>query len=158
MIHRPAGRLIGIDHGIKRIGLSVSDLSWAVARELLILKRRSKVEDFERLNRIAAEQQAAAFVLGVPHNEPAYEGQHTQADTVRLWAQRFSETTALPIIYWDEQMSSHDALAIARQQKRKIGQPIDDLAARVILQSYLDALRDGLAAFSPRPGSNDDET
>jgi len=60
------GRLIGIDHGLKRIGLAVSDLSWLVARELSILNRRSKAEDFERINRIAAEQKAIAFVVGMP--------------------------------------------------------------------------------------------
>jgi RNase H-fold protein (predicted Holliday junction resolvase) len=52
----------------------------------------------------------------------------------------------LPIVLWDEQLTSVDAVEIARRQRRKREAPIDDLAARVMLQSYLDALRDGLAA------------
>jgi len=138
------GKLLGIDHGLKRIGLAVSDASGLVARELTILKRKSKVEDFERINQIANEQKVVAFVVGVPHNDGEV-GVYSQADTVRRWVGHLAATTTLPIILWDEQLSSVDAQELARQQRRKPKEPIDDLAARVILQSYLDAVRDGLA-------------
>lgn len=140
-----AGKLLGLDHGIKRIGVAVSDASRLVARELLILHRTSKAEDFVRLNEIIAEQQVVAVVVGLPSNSDAPPNQHTQADTVRLWAERFGSTTSMPIIFWDEQLTSEDAKILARQKRRKSTEPIDDLAARLILQSYLDALRDGLA-------------
>lgn len=140
-----AGRLLCIDHGIKRIGLAVSDLSQMVARELTVIHRKSKQEDFARINQIAGEQQAVAIVIGMPYNDHIEPGVYSQADTVKLWAERFAETMSLPIIFWDEQLTSEDAKILARQQKRKHDQPIDDLAARVILQSYLDALHDGLA-------------
>jgi putative Holliday junction resolvase len=144
----PKGRLLGIDHGIKRIGLAVSDGSQLVARELLVLHRKSKQEDFARINQIAAQQNAVAIIVGMPYNDHIEPGVYSQADTVRLWAQRLGETTSLPIIFWDEQLTSEDAKGLARQQKRKFDQPIDDLAARVILQSYLDVLRDGLVDVS----------
>lgn len=144
------GRIIGIDHGIKRIGVAISDTSGMVARELCIIHRKSKQEDFARLNQIAQDENAVAFVVGIPHNE-APEGVHTQADTVRLWISRFQETTPLTIIEWDEQLTSEDAKDIARRQRRKFDAHLDDLAARVILQSYLDAVHDGLATFPPRP-------
>ncbi len=150
------GRLIGIDHGLKRIGLAVSDLSWLVARELSVLNRRSKAEDFERLNRVASEQKAVAFVVGMPYNADVPEDVYQQADTVRLWAERFAETTKLPIVFWDEQLTSVDALMLARQKRRKPTDPIDDLAARLMLQSYLDALRDGLASAPPEPSAETD--
>lgn len=140
----PPGRLIGIDHGLKRIGLAVSDASRMVARELVILKRKSKEEDFQRLNNIMREQKITGIVVGLPSNfDSINPNAHTQADTVRLWVQRLQETTPLPVVFWDEQLSSVDAHEIAKQQRRKIGEPVDDLAARVILQSYLDAVRDG---------------
>lgn len=145
-----AGRLIGVDHGIKRMGVATCDLSWLVARELEVIKRRSRQEDFERLNAIAAEQDAIGFVIGLPFDVDAPPDTHTQADTVRLWVERFSVTTALPIILWDETLSSEDAKLLAKHQRRKPDAPIDDLAARLILQSYLDALRDGLATFPLR--------
>lgn len=145
------GRLMGIDHGLKRIGIALSDTSGLLARELLILQRTSKREDFARLNQLAEEHDIWAFVVGIPHNDDIPEGVHTQADTVRLWITRFQETTPRPIIQWDEQFTSTDAQQLARLHKRKATAPIDDLAARLILQSYLDAVRDGLATLPPRP-------
>jgi len=141
------GRLLGIDHGLKRIGVAVSDPSGLVARELAIIKRKSKEEDFKRLNQIAFEQSVIAVVVGLPMNLDA--ASESQATIVRNWVERFAETNAFPMILWDEQLSSVDAREIARQQRRKATAPIDDLAARVILQSYLDALRDGLAEPPP---------
>lgn len=133
------GRLLCIDHGIKRIGLAICDESQLVARELTIIYRKSRQEDFDRINRIAAEQNVVGIVIGMPYNDHIEEGVYSQADTVRLWAERYGATTPLPILFWDEQFTSQDALELARQQRRKRDQPIDDLAARVILQSYLDA-------------------
>jgi putative Holliday junction resolvase len=140
------GRLIGLDHGIKRIGIAISDVSRTLAREVMILTRKSKLEDFAAINALAAQEEATGYVIGMPSSD-APEGVHTQADTVRLWIERFRETTDLPIVEWDEQLTSDDARDIARLHKRKYDAPIDDLAARLILQSFLDALRDDLATF-----------
>ncbi|MDX2160508.1 MAG: Holliday junction resolvase RuvX [bacterium] len=145
------GKLIGIDHGLVRIGVAVSDATGLVARELTIITRKSKREDFATINQIAAQENAVAIIIGLPYEERAAEGQHTQADTVKTWAARFAETTMLPYTFWDEQLTSVDAAAMARQRRRKPRDPIDDLAARVMLQSYLDALRDGLAVLPVRP-------
>lgn len=143
------GRLLGIDHGITRIGVAVSDASGITASELRVIERKSKVEDFALLNKIADEEGVVAIVVGIPYNE-APEGVHTQADTVRLWIERFQKTSPLAIIEWDEQLSSEDAKEIAKRQKRDVRDAIDDLAARVILQSYLNAVNDGLATPPPR--------
>ena len=139
------GKLLGIDHGMKRIGVAVCDASRLVARELTIIKRKSKKEDFDEINRIAAEENVVGIIIGVPLSYDVAPGVHTQADTVRLWAERFSATTDLPILLWDEQFSSEDAKELAKLKRRKNTDHIDDLAARIILQSYIDALRDGLA-------------
>lgn len=142
-------RLLGIDHGIQRIGLAVSDPTGLIARELQIIHRKSRAEDFTAINTIAAEHQAIALIVGLPTNYDAPAGAYTQADTVRLWVERLSATTDLPIILWDEQLTSEDARELAKQQRRKPTDPIDDLAARLILQSYLDAVRAGLADPPP---------
>jgi putative holliday junction resolvase len=142
-------KLLCIDHGLKRIGLAVCDPLGMIARELEVIERKSKAEDFARINQIAAEQQVEAIVVGLPYNPHAQEGEHTQADTVRVWVERFSETTTLSIVFWDEQLTSEDARELSIRLRRKPRDPIDDLAARVILQSYLDALHDGLAEPPP---------
>lgn len=143
------GRLLGIDHGIKRIGLALSDATGLIARELFVLERKSKREDFAKINQIAEGEAVIGFVVGIPYSD-APQGVHTQADTVRLWIERFQQTTDLPIMQWDEQLTSDEAQDLARQLKRPFNEPIDDLAARLILQGYLDAVRDGLATFSQR--------
>lgn len=140
------GRLLGIDHGLKRIGLAVCDANRTVARELTVLKRTTREADFAALQAIIAQESVVGLVVGIPmHDAPA--GTHTQADTVRLWIARLRAYTNLPIVEWDESLTSEDARALARQQRRKPDAPIDDLAARLMLQSYLDALHDGLATF-----------
>jgi putative Holliday junction resolvase len=117
-----------------------------VARELTVIKRSSNREDFERINRIAEEQQVVGIVIGVPFDaEREEQGLHSQADVVRNWIARFEETTPLPVILWDENLTTTEAQEMARRQRRKARKPIDDLAARVMLQSYLDAVRDGFA-------------
>lgn len=144
-------RLLGIDHGLKRIGLAVSDASGLVARELAIINRTTNQEDFERINQFAREQHVVAIVVGLPFNDQAEPGEYTQADTVRRWVERFQATASLPIILWDEQLTSQDARELSIRQRRKMRDPIDDLAARVMLQSYLDAVKTGLAQPPPAP-------
>jgi putative Holliday junction resolvase len=143
-------KLLGIDHGLKRIGLAVSDPSGLIARELAIINRTSNAEDLERIRGILDEQRPAAMVIGLPINEntPA------NAETVRRWAARLATITPLPVTFWDENLTSVDARELSIRQKRKPRDPIDDLAARVMLQSYLDALRDGLAT-PPEPLSKE---
>ena len=139
------GKLLCIDHGLKRIGLAVSDAIGLTARELTVINRKTNVEDFARLNHIVKEQQVVGIVVGMPVNSDAKEGDYTQGDTVKRWIERYSATTTIPIITWDEQLTSLDARELSIQKGRGARDPIDDMAARVILQSYLDAVRDGLA-------------
>ena len=142
-------RLLGIDHGNARIGVAVSDRSRLIARELIIIERKSKREDFARINQIAAEQEVSAFIVGLPSDFDTPTGvEYTQADRVRSWVERFQETTTLPILLWDEQLTTVDAHELAHSLRRPPRAHVDDLAARIMLQSYLDALRDGLA---PQP-------
>ncbi len=146
-------RLIGVDHGLARIGVAVSDPLGLTARELTIIERKSKREDFARLNTIAAEQQATAFIVGLPSDFDTPETvEYTQADKVRTWVEHFKATATLPIILWDEQLTTVEARELAHRLKRPPRARVDDLAARVMLQSYLDAVRDGLAEPPPSAG------
>lgn len=138
------GKLLCIDHGLKRIGLAVSDALGISARELTVINRKTNVEDFARINHIASEQRVVGIVVGMPVNSEAKPGEYTQGDTVRKWIDRYAATTTLPIVTWDEQLTSLDARELSIQKGRGARDPIDDLAARVILQSYLDAVRAGL--------------
>ncbi len=147
------GRLIGIDHGSKRIGLAVSDALGISARELAILPRRGDAADFAAIAELAEENAAAGLVVGVPHNPNAPAGAPKQADLVLDWVARLRRAVPLPVIEVGEYLTSHEARLLSAQHKRDPRAPIDDLAARVILQSYLDALSYGSATF-PSPASH----
>ena len=74
-----------------------------------------------------------------PHNPNAPDGVRTQAETVKRWIARLAAQTDLPIAEVSEYLTSVEARELARQHNRGADEPIDDLAARIILQSYLDA-------------------
>ena len=144
------GRLLGIDHGEKRIGLAVSDAMGVAARELAIIESRGSSRDFAAISRYAQAERVVGIVVGVPHNPNAPAGVKTQADIVRAWIADLREALALPVVEVSEYLTSEEARRLARDQKRGARDKIDDLAARVILQSYLDALSYGSATF-PAP-------
>jgi putative Holliday junction resolvase len=139
------GKLIGVDYGAVRVGVAISDALGIGAREHSIIHHTDDDGTFEALNSLAHDENAVAFVVGVPYNVNAPENIETQADTVNAWIDKFREATKLPVIPWDEQLSSQEATDISKRKGRAMRDPIDDLAARVILQRYLDALHDGLA-------------
>ena len=148
------GRLIGIDYGSRRIGLAISDALGLGARELAILQSRGDVEDFAAIREIAKREKAAGIVVGVPQNPNAPAGITTQADIVREWIARMRGAIPLPVAEVSEYLSSDEARALAKQVNRGPREAIDDLAARVILQSYLDALSYGSATFPPSESSD----
>lgn len=136
---RIPGRLIGIDHGSKRIGLALSDAMGIVARELTILRCSTPERDLQQILQIAQRERACGFVVGVPHNPNAPKGLRLQAEIVKCWIERLRGCTDQPVFEVSEYLTSEEARLLARRKKRKAQAPIDDLAARVILQSFLDA-------------------
>ena len=148
------GRLIGIDHGKQRIGLAISDAMGIGARELTILTSKGEAADFAEIAAIAKRESAIGIVVGIPHNPNAPLAAPKQADIVLDWCARLRSAVQLPVAEVSEYLTSAEAQELARALKRRPREPIDDLAARVILQSYLDALSYGSAAFPP-PGSSD---
>ena len=134
-----SGRLLGIDYGEKRIGLAISDALGISARELAILQSRGASQDYTAIIEIALREKAAAIVVGVPVNPNAPPGIATQADIVRYWIAELRRATDLPVHEISEYLTSEEARNMARMLKRGAQEPIDDLAACVILQSFLDA-------------------
>src|SRR4051794_2414603 len=113
----PRGRLLGIDHGTKVIGLAVCDANWLFARPLQLLKRKDRETDFAHIRDLMREQQIAAIFVGLPE-QPAdqiitSEGP-TQAGTVRRWASRLAAAVAVPVYLWEEQFSSFEAERLIR--------------------------------------------
>ena len=138
------GKLLALDLGMTRIGVAVCDPLGLAARPLEVIVRRSRREDFDRLAVLVEAEQVSAVVCGLPLNMDGSEG--PQAATTRKWAERLGHAlrtllgAPIPIIFWDERLSSYVADEILAATGIKVGQ--DAAAAAVILQSYLDARRE----------------
>ena len=135
------GRILGVDPGEKRIGVAVSDPLGMTAAPLRVLNHVSRAVDAAGVAQLAAEQGAVLIVIGQPLDESGL-GESPEARRAARFAEAVRAQTDLPVILWDESMSTSDARDIRRSMgvsRRKRSGHLDDLAAAVILQSYLDA-------------------
>ncbi len=139
---RPGGALIGIDAGTKTLGLALSDVTRTIASPLTVLRRTKFKEDAAALLEIASEHRIAGFVLGLPINLDGTSGPRVQA--TRALARNLNALTALPILLWDERLSTAAAertLLEADASRKRRAEVIDKLAAAIILQGALDRMR-----------------
>lgn len=133
-------RFLGLDVGTRRIGVAVSDELGLTAQPVLTLvRKRSRREDLRSLARLARRFGAAGIVVGNPvhlSGEVSARSEKTQE-----FAAELGEMTGLPIHMWDERLTTHEAHRIlyeaghARQEHRRV---VDQVAATLILQSFLD--------------------
>ena len=142
------GRLLGIDHGAKVIGLAVCDAQWIAARPLQLLTRQSRADDFAAIGAIISRQQISAVVVGLPE-QPEADAGNAQADTVRRWSTRLAAAIKLPVYLWEEQFSSLEAERLAEEAGTRLHGRIDAHAAAVILQSFIDTHPPGAPLPAP---------
>jgi putative Holliday junction resolvase len=137
----PVGKLLALDVGLARIGVAVCDPLQLAARPLTVIHRRSRNEDFAELATLVQREAAQAVICGLPLNMDGSEGERAQS--IRKWAMRLAHAlrallgAPLPVIFWDERLSTYAAQAILAARGDVIAE--DAAAAAVILQSYLDA-------------------
>jgi putative Holliday junction resolvase len=133
--------LMGLDLGTKTIGLAISDPGRRIASPLTTIIRTKFRADAETLLKAAAEHGIAAFVLGLPLNMDGSEGPRAQA--TRAFARNLAQLTALPILFWDERLSTAAVtrtLLEADASRRRRDAVVDKMAAAYILQGVLDRL------------------
>ncbi len=133
-------RILGLDVGDKKIGVSLSDPTFLIAQGLKLYRRGSLEEDLKEFRRIVAEHEVGEIVVGLPRNLNGTIG--TRAEKVMELADRIRESVAIPVILWDERFSTNEAhrifdMAEVRHKKRK--PYLDIMASQIILQGYLDA-------------------
>jgi len=140
--HLPArGPLIGLDLGTKTIGVAASDPDRKLAAGVVTIARKNFTADAQALLALAAERQAAGYVLGLPINMDGSEG--PRAQSTRAFARNFSRLTELPIALWDERLSTaavERSLIEADMSRKRRAEVIDQHAAAFILQGALDRL------------------
>lgn len=137
----PHARLLGLDLGTKTIGLALSDLERQIATPLETIQRVKFGLDAAALLKIAEKHQVAGLVIGLPLNMDGTEGPRVQS--TRAFVRNLAPLTALPIVFWDERMST---LAVTRTlldadaSRAKRAAVVDKMAAAYILQGALDRL------------------
>jgi len=137
----PRGALIGLDLGTKTIGVAVSDPDRRLATGIETIARKNFTGDAQRVLALAAERNVAGFVLGLPINMDGTEG--PRAQSTRAFARNFAKLTSLPIMFWDERLSTaavERELIAADVSRAKRAAVIDEHAAMFILQGALDRL------------------
>jgi putative holliday junction resolvase len=153
----PIPRYLALDVGNARIGVAVSDELGLTAQPVLTLerKRRGKGtsrDDLRSLARLARRFSISAIVVGNPlhlSGEPSPQAARTEA-----FAQELANLTGLPIHLWDERLTSRQAHEILyeaghpRQEHRRV---VDQVAATLILQSFLDENRSATAQDQNHP-------
>lgn len=133
-------RILAVDPGTKRIGLAISDPTGTIANPLTVIEHVSRQEDAHTIVQLARTKDAGRIIVGQSldeYGQPTFEGRQA----ARL-AAAIREAADLPVDLWDESFSTHDAraarIAMGTPRRKRRGH-MDELAATVILQSYLDA-------------------
>lgn len=141
-IGRVEMRILAVDHGEKRIGLALSDPTATIARALNVIEHVSRLIDAAQVAEIATHNDVELIIIGQSFDE---EGNPNLAGRrAARFADELRNQTKIPIELFDESFSTQDAraarLEMGVSRKKRSGH-LDELAAVMILRSYLEANR-----------------
>jgi putative Holliday junction resolvase len=136
-------RALGVDLGSKRIGIAVSDLSGSLATALTTVHRsRSRRHDHAEIARIVREEECEVVVVGLPLSLDGSTGPAARRATTE--ARQLASVVGVPVELYDERFTTVTAereLADAGLDGRRRRQVVDQVAAAVMLQAWLDRRR-----------------
>ena len=132
-------RILALDHGTKRIGVAVSDETKTIAQPLEFIPAEPFADFLERLKQLIREKEVDLILIGLPRNMDGSYG--PAAQKVEAFVAVLRSAITVPIKSWDERLTSAQANRIliegrVRREKRKA--KVDQMAAAILLQSYLD--------------------
>jgi putative Holliday junction resolvase len=132
-------RILALDVGEKRIGLAVSDPLGITAQGLEVLIRKDRQTDLARLLEVARAWHVQEILVGVPRHMDGREGK--QAPAIMELAQVLGDALGARVTPWDERLTTVEAERVLLQadlSRRRRRQVVDQVAAVLILQSYLE--------------------
>ena len=135
-------RILGIDYGDARTGLSVSDASGFLAGSPEVIREWNYDKLVEQLVTLIAEKKIEEVVVGHPKNMDGTRG--ARAEKCEALAKTLEERCGVPVVLWDERRTTVEAHAILHQSGKKMKkhrENVDAVAASIILQGYLDFKR-----------------
>ena len=133
-------RVLGIDHGERRIGAALSDALGITASPLTVIEHTSDEGDADTVAALAREQGVGAVVVGVPISLDGSIG--PQAKRAAYFARLLSGRLDMPVDTIDERLSTKEAerrLAEGGRRRSRRREGVDAAAAAVLLQAYLDS-------------------
>lgn len=133
------GRVLSIDYGTKRVGIAISDPMRIIAQGVTTLGNDETL--IEELSTLARQQEVSRIVIGMPYSDDGGKG--AKAMEVERFIERLKTAIDLPIDTWDESYSSVNAHRVfvqtgMKKKKRQEKKRVDEMAARLMLQEYLD--------------------
>jgi putative Holliday junction resolvase len=132
-------RILAIDYGTRRVGLALSDETGTIAQPLGFLSAEPASKLFDLLKKTVAERKVAEIVVGIPRNMNGTYG--PAADQARDFAAALQQLVTVPIKTWDERLTTVQAnrfLIETGMRREKRRERVDQTAAAILLQSYLD--------------------
>ena len=135
-------KILSVDYGDARTGLSVSDELGLIATPLPTFATKSMRHAIDYVTDVAKENGAELIVVGLPLNMDGSEGE--RAFKTKAFGRVLERVSGLKVVYQDERLTSVEAEAILREgnvrfeERKKL---VDSLAARLILESYLDGIK-----------------
>lgn len=135
-------KILGLDIGSKRVGLALSDPLGITAQALETIEVKNEEDIVDRLKKIVNKEEIKEIVVGLPLNMNGSSG--PQAQKAVEFCDKLKENFTIPIKLWDERMSTLEVERImieADVSRNKRKKKIDKLAAQVMLQSYLNAIK-----------------
>jgi putative Holliday junction resolvase len=135
-------RILGIDFGDKNIGLAVSDLLGLTAQNLGLYRRQGDRPDRAYFQGLVEQYQIERIVIGLPIRMDGTEG--SRAAKTREFAAWLENALRLPVVLWDERLTTREAFRILREQNasaRDKKSKKDQISAALILAAYLESAR-----------------
>jgi putative Holliday junction resolvase len=134
-------RILALDHGTKRIGVALSDELKMIAHPLEFVPAEPFVGFLDRLKELLSEKEVELILVGMPRNMNGSYG--PAAFKVEEFVATLRRSVTVPVKTWDERLTSAQANRYliegnVRRDKRK--EKVDQMAAAILLQSYLDSL------------------
>ena len=132
---------LALDIGERRTGVAIGEV---IARPLTTLKRRSKEQDFAAIGQLVCQHQVDTVVVGLPLNmdgSMGFQAQRTEQYAARLHKALQEMGLGVELVLWDERTTTEhaeQALIASGRGRRDRQQRVDEVAAALILQSYLD--------------------
>ena len=133
-------RVMALDVGDKTIGVAVSDALLLTAQSRPTIRRKDLPSDVETLRRLAMENEVHEIVVGQPLHMNGKES--PQSQKVARFVDELHKVVDLPVIFWDERLTSFEAEQHLEQMGlnwRQRREQVDKIAAMIILQNYLDS-------------------